>query len=498
MGWSVSTFKNLAIVTPYPSSPSDDFPLAYVIDVSNHKVIDTDNDSSNGITGIKMPEFYGIKAPFKSQIYIPSGSWSMYGLVVGAGPSPLAMSPTSKPILNIIDLDSKSPTRYSVINKFINWESIGVDIALAVKPIPNNRAITYAFISEFIWHPGGHNVPPPIECPPCFPNDGKPIPTPAGYRPGLLILDVSVPRNIRKVAEYMIEGSADSGFENFALTLAKNKGPQGTDESNQYIYLVSPGANAVMVYDVSKMDFVRENPDDPESDVITYDVGETPTDLAWAHYEYPPDSNIWYDKVFVTCLDESQVDPCDSIYELNVQDFYAPVVPYPTEESGYCSSSDIPLPTAIDFRADGKYGYVVKGYGGDNLDGGIIHVFDPAEAFNINKWKQIQLLPGTNPTRFDAGAYVNYPEILSIVKKTITDAPETYFDNSAHKQALLNQTKAIETQLNSNASNDAVISKLDAMKKDVNKWVVHQETKDALVLQIDTEKTFVFVKRKKK
>jgi hypothetical protein len=244
------------------------------------------------------------------------------------------------------------------------------------------------------------------------------------------------------------------------------------------------------------MDFVRENPDDPESDVITYDVGETPTDLAWAHYEYPPDSNIWYDKVFVTCLNESQVDPCDSIYELNVQDFYAPVVPYPTEESGYCSSSDIPLPTAIDFRADGKFGYVVKGYGGEATNGNI-YVFNPSTGEPAFP-KEITLAEGTNPTRFDAGAYVDSNRIIYTIKSTITDSPGAYFDVPAHKQSLLNQLKAIETLMASNASNNAIISKLDAMKKDVNKWVVHRETKDALVLQIDTGKTFVFVQRKKK
>ncbi|NMC00105.1 MAG: hypothetical protein GYA35_07475 [Thermoanaerobaculaceae bacterium] len=129
----------------------------------------------------------------------------------------------------------------------------------------------------------------------------------------------------------------------------------------------------------------------------------------------------------------------------------------------------------------------------------MIYVFDPLNPTpHLDpSLSPIPLSSGTNPIRFDAGAYVDYQNILSMMKETITDAPETYFDVPAHKKALLNQTKAIETLLPTNASNKAIIAKLDAMKNDVVKWVVHKETKDALTLQIDSERTFVFVQRRK-
>jgi len=82
------------------------------------------------------------------------------------------------------------------------------------------------------------------------------------------------------------------------------------------------------------------------------------------------------------------------------------------------------------------------------------------------------------------------------LKETIADAPEAYFDVPAHRQALLNQTKAVETLLtNSTATANAIISKLDAMEGDVRKWVVNEETKDTLLGHIGTEKIFVFVER---
>ncbi|HPA27177.1 MAG TPA: putative Ig domain-containing protein [Acidobacteriota bacterium] len=511
LGWDVTTFRNLAVATPYPSNPNDILPLVYIVDVSSHKIVDIDNNPANGITGIPMPEYYGIKYPLKSQVYIPSGSWSMYGLVAGTGPSPLAMSPTGKPILNIVDLDSKSPTRYRVINKYLGGDSIATDLALAVIPVENNTDKTYAFISEFIFHHEGPNPPPPIECPPCLPlpDHGRPIPTPSGYSPGLLILDVSYPRNIHKVAEYMIEGNAGDGFENFALTLAKNSNDtyidaEGNISAMPYVYLVAPGADKVMVYDVVNMEFVTKMVGEDEV-LVTYDVGETPTDLAWAHYPNPADPTKYLDKVYVTCLnplhypdegDPYQSEPCDPIWGLNVQDFGDGAIAYPTEE-GFpeCDPGDIPLPTAIAFRADGQYGYVVQGYGGAAPNGRIF-VFNPATPQTILQEPYITLDPGTNPTRFDAGAYVDINGILHDIKYTIIEAPDTYFDVPAHKQALFNQTKAIDSLLASSAKAKAIISKLDAMESDVKKWVVHQDTKNALVLQIDTEKIFVSTERK--
>ena len=106
--------------------------------------------------------------------------------------------------------------------------------------------------------------------------------------------------------------------------------------------------------------------------------------------------------------------------------------------------------------------------------------------------------PGTNPTRFSAGSYVNSDGTLAGVVEQITNSPDSYFDVPAHKQALLNQAEAVEILLGTNASNTAVIAKIDAMKSDVGKWVIHEQTRTALESDIETLKACVWVQRKVK
>jgi hypothetical protein len=273
-------------------------------------------------------------------------------------------------------------------------------------------------------------------------------------------------------------------FENFGLTIAKNTVSEGVPS---YLYLVAPGANGVMVYDITAMDFIK----DEEGNSILFDVGENPTDVGYVRWIDPQLGP--QDKVFATCLNESQVDPCDSIYEFNVQDFSRPAIPHPTEET--CSSDDIPLPTAIDFRADGKYGYVVKGYGG-MAQNGEIYVFQPAQPDHFPPtYPPIILPPGTNPTRIDAGIYVDSNYVIYELKSAINVSPTSYYDNSSHKEALSNQVKAVETLLKSNSSANAVVSKLDAMKKDVQKWVTETAFQKRLISLIDSEKAVVLVEK---
>ena len=106
------------------------------------------------------------------------------------------------------------------------------------------------------------------------------------------------------------------------------------------------------------------------------------------------------------------------------------------------------------------------------------------------------LAPGTNPTRFDAGGYVDINSILHDLKTTIDNAPENYFKKPAQKKLLQAEEKVLEGLLNSKAKARAINLFLDVMKGEVNLWVVDVPTKTALTTQIDTEKTFVFVGRK--